>query len=108
MTPVTIEEAVRLGKSVAPVVQWLPGLAHVETGAASVAVELPAGSRVLEVRASEDTFILFGSVSAEAAPDETSDLFLRGVQILLVPEGATYCAVIQSTTTGVIQFRRVG
>jgi hypothetical protein len=108
MTPVTIEEAVRLGKSVAPVVQWLEGRAHSDTGAASAAVELPVGSRVLEVRASEDTFILFGTALVEAAPDETSDLFLRGVQVLLVPEGATHCAVIQSTTAGVIQFRRVG
>lgn len=82
------------------------------TDSASTATALPAGSRVIEIRADEDCYIAFGDSSVEAAADETAVLFLRGSQVVGVPldannEPFTHVSVIRKADqNAVVQFER--
>lgn len=65
-------------------------------------VALPAGF-VFRVSATADCYILFGNSGVTATADASSDLFPAGVEILVLPAGATHIACIQATTAGVLQ-----
>lgn len=80
----------------------------------STAFTLPTGSTIVEITATENCYLEFGSGSpvAEATiANDLSRLFLAGVQTVVVPlDGSdvpyTKCAVISAGTDGVIQFEK--
>lgn len=82
--------------------------------ASSASFTLPTGATLIEVSATENCYLEFGSGSpvAEATiADDLSRLFLAGVQVLPVPlDGSdvpyTKCAVISAGTDGVVQFEK--
>lgn len=75
---------------------------------------LPTGSTIVEITATENCYLEFGSgapVAEATIADDLSRLFLAGVQTVVVPlDGSnvpyTKCAVISAGTDGVIQFEK--
>jgi hypothetical protein len=82
--------------------------------ASSAPFTLPTGSTLIEVSATENCYLEFGSGSpvAEATiANDLSRLFMAGVQVIPVPlDGSgnpyTKCAVISAGTDGVVQFEK--
>lgn len=96
-----------------PVVRWTANRIQIASAATtSAATALSTGRKAFEVRATQDCYLKFGGNSVAATPDSSSDLFLRGVQVVPVPLDAsgvpyTYVAVIRVDTDGVVQLCQI-
>lgn len=78
------------------------------------ALAIPSGAIVVELTASENCYINFGGSGQTATSTIATDgsrLFLAGVQVIIVPmNGAvpfTHIAVIQQSTSGILQIEEV-
>lgn len=97
------------------VLRWSGQRLHFAAEAtAAAAQQLPANTKAVEIRATEDCYLAFGATSAiEATADADSVLFLRGVQTIPVPKDAsanllTFVSVIRAgADDGVVQFEKV-
>jgi uncharacterized membrane protein YtjA (UPF0391 family) len=77
---------------------------HTTSGAASTAAQpIPAGAKIVEVRATDAAWIIFGTSGVgAAAADTTSILFPAGVSVLVVPFSS------DETSSTHIRIMRVG
>lgn len=67
--------------------------ANVAIGAASVTSALPAGAQIVRIASNAKCFFKFGGVAVTATG--TDSMFPLGVELFVVPVGATYIAAIQ-------------
>jgi hypothetical protein len=74
---------------------------HAGAAASSLAVEIPTGAKIIEIRATEAVWIRFGTSGVgAAAADENSMLFPAGVSVMATPFSS---AEIASTHVRVIR-----
>lgn len=103
------------GGDAAQIVRWSGERIQLAASSSSSAgVALPTGTKVVEIRATEDCYIEFGTGTGIAAlANEGSVLFLRGVQVVPVPLDAsnnplTHVAVIAAgADDGVVQIEKI-
>lgn len=79
---------------------------------ATEATALPAGTKLVEIRATHDCYVRFGGGDVTATNDEASILFLRGAQPVPVPlddrnEPYTHVSVLRAEEDGVVQIERL-
>jgi hypothetical protein len=75
-------------------------------GAASVATAIPTGAEILDIGASTDAWILFGT-GASSVSNSTGMFMPKGVAIYRVPTGATHLCHIQDSVAGRISLTRL-
>ena len=95
------------------VVRWTGKRAAVSFDGTSKDIVIPAGSILVEMSATENCYINFGTGSAPTATstiaDDGSRLFLAGVQVIPVPIDSatdapyTHIGVLQESITGILQ-----
>lgn len=68
------------------------------TGSSS-ATALPSGAKMVRIGLDEDAWIRFGTSGATVAATN-GHFFPKGVEVFVVPEGATHVAVISNGTNG--------
>lgn len=98
------------------VTRWTGQRVGVTTSGSAELIQLPTGTELIEVTATENVYLAFGDGSVVATAsigNDASRLFLAGVQILPVPIDSgndlpfTHMSVIQESSPGVFQVEHV-
>ncbi|MCK5318856.1 MAG: hypothetical protein KAJ55_13150 [Anaerolineales bacterium] len=98
------------------VTRWTGQRVGVTTSAVAELIQLPAGTELIEVTATENVYVAFGDgtvVATQSVGNDASRLFLAGVQILPVPINPlgnvpfTHMSVIEESSPGVFQAEKV-
>jgi len=90
-----------------PIQALAPGtIANAAVGAGSSALALPAGAEVVEVGASTDCWLVFGT-SGVTSSNSTGLFMPKGAVVWRVPLGATHVAHIQDSASGRISVTKL-
>jgi len=98
------------------VTRWTGQRVGVTTGPAAELIQLPTGTELIEITATENVYVAFGDgtvVATATIGNDASRLFLAGVQIVPVPIDSgndlpfTHMSVIEESSPGVFQAEQV-
>jgi hypothetical protein len=90
-----------------PIPVLAPGtVANAAVGASSATLAIPSGSKVVEVGASTDSWLVWGT-SGSTSSNSTGMFFPKGVAVYSIPGGVTHIAHIQDSTAGRISITRL-